>query len=102
MDAVRRGYIYLVSFVSLQAVAWAVIALLRDLLTQDIGWSIQSRALQLAIIVVGLPIYLVHWLWAQRLAGREPAERRATLRHLYLYGRWPASLAFCRQRQWPA
>jgi len=86
MDAVRRGYIYLVSFVSLQAVAWAVIALLRDLLAQGIGWSIQSRALQLALIVVGLPIYLIHWLWAQRLAGREPAERRATLRHLYLYG----------------
>jgi hypothetical protein len=86
MDAVRRTYVYLVSLVSLQAVAWAVIALLRDLLARGIGWSIEDRALQLAIIVVGLPIYLVHWLWAQRLAGREPAERRATLRHLYLYG----------------
>jgi hypothetical protein len=86
MDAVRRVYIYLVSLVSLQAVAWAVIGLLRDLLARGIGWSIEDKALQLAIIVVGLPIYLVHWLWAQRLARRDPAERRATLRHLYLYG----------------
>jgi len=86
MDAVRRSYVYLVSLVSMQVVVWAVIALLRDLLTRGTGWSIESRALQLALIVVGLPIYLIHWLWAQRLAGRDPAEQRATMRHLYLYG----------------
>jgi Domain of unknown function (DUF5671)/Domain of unknown function (DUF3842) len=85
MDVIRRVYIYLVSLVSLQAVAWAVIALLRDLFLRGRGWPIDDTAYKLAFIVVGLPIYLVHWLWAQRLAGREPAERRATLRGLYLY-----------------
>jgi hypothetical protein len=86
MSNVRRAYIFLACIASLESVAWAVISLLRDLLTPGKYTSLESTALQIAIIVVGLPIFLVHWLWAQRLAGREPEERGAVLRRLYLYG----------------
>lgn len=86
MSNVRRGYIYLACIASLEAVTWAVISLLRNLLAPGQYTSLESTALQIAAIIVSLPIFLVHWLWAQRLAGRDPEERGATLRRLYLYG----------------
>jgi hypothetical protein len=86
MSNVRRGYIYLACIASLEAVAWAVISLLRNLLAPGKYTSLEDTALQIAVIVVGLPLFLVHWLWAQRLARRDAEEREAILRHLYLYG----------------
>jgi hypothetical protein len=86
MSNVRRAYIYLACIASLEAVAWAVISLLRNLLASGSTTSLENTALQIATIVVGLPVFVVHWLWAQRLAGREREERGAVLRRLYLYG----------------
>jgi hypothetical protein len=86
MEAVRRAYIYLACLASLQAVAWAVIGLLRDLIAPDRFRSLETTAFELAVVVVGLPIFVAHWLWAQRLAARETEEREAVLRRLYLYG----------------
>jgi hypothetical protein len=85
MNAARRWYIYLVCAISLQAVTWAVVALLRNLLAQG-GGGVASIAFQIATILIALPIFLVHWLWAQRLAVREVSEREAGLRGLYHYG----------------
>jgi hypothetical protein len=42
-----------------------------------------------AAALIGLPVWLVHWSWAQRLASRSTDERASVLRRLYLY----ASLA---------
>jgi hypothetical protein len=93
MGKVRRGYIYIVSFVGLQSVAWAVISLLRDLLVPGKYTSVGSMAWQIALIIIGLPIYVVHWLWAQRLARREPEERESVLRRLYTYGAMGVAVA---------
>jgi len=86
MGNVRRAYIYVACIASLEAFAWAIISLLRNLLAPGRYSSLEGIALQIAIIVVSLPIFLVHWLWAQRLARREVEERGAVLRRLYLYG----------------
>jgi len=91
MGAVRRAYIYIACIASLEAVAWAVISLLRDLLAPGKVTSLESTALQIASSSLALPIFLVHWLWALRLAAREAEERGAILRRLYLYGPWPLS-----------
>jgi hypothetical protein len=69
MSTVRRWYIYLVSAVSLQAVAWAIIVLLRNLLITRLNPPSTLIAFPIAVILVGLPIFLAHWLWGQRLAG---------------------------------
>lgn len=92
MFTVRRWYIFLVNAVSLQAVTWAIIALLRNLLTVRTGAPVQSTAFQIAIIIIGLPVFLIHWLWAQKLAAGDVEESRATLRRLYLYGSMAAFL----------
>ena len=92
MVTVRRWYILLVCAVSLQSMSWAVIALLRNLLTLGREAPTASIAFQIAVIVIGLPIFLAHWLWAQRLAGRESDERESALRRFYLYATLAAFL----------
>jgi hypothetical protein len=82
MASTRRWYIYLVCAISLQSVTWAIITLLRNLFGTFSGVSI---AFKIAVILVGMPLFLVHWLWAQRLAGRDLDERGNPLRRLYLY-----------------
>ncbi len=86
MSSIRRAYIYVTCAVSLHAVAWALITLLRDLFIRGSSRDVGVLALQIAILVVGLPLFLAHWLWAQRLAVREEGERESVLRRLYLYG----------------
>ncbi len=85
MIAIRRGYVFLACAITLQASTWAVIYLLRNLVTRaDIADS-TSIAFQIAVIVVTLPIFVAHWVWAERLAARDRDERGSTLRRLYLY-----------------
>lgn len=86
MATVRRWYIFLVCAISLHSVTWAVIALLRNLFISGSDAPVAVIAFEIAVIVIGLPIFLVHWLWAQQLAGRDMDERESALRRLYLYG----------------
>ena len=86
MVTVRRWYVFLVCAVSLQSVTWAAIALFRNLLMLGRAAPVSAIAFQMAVVVIGLPLYLVHWLWAQRLAGHNPDERENAVRRLYLYG----------------
>jgi hypothetical protein len=86
MSSVRRWYIYLVTAISLQAVAWAIIALLRNLVLSRLNPPPTAIAFEIAVILIGLPVFLVHWLWAQRLSAATEEERGATLRRFYLYG----------------
>ena len=92
MSSIRRWYIYLVSAISLQAVAWAIIALLRNLLISRLNPPPTAIAFEIAVVLIGLPVFLAHWLWGQRLAGKAVEERGATLRRFYLYGTMAAFL----------
>ena len=84
MSNARRWYIYLVSAITLQAITWAIIALLRNLLI--FGVNENAVAFQVAVLIIALPVFLIHWLWAQKLTAKENAERGATLRRFFLYG----------------
>ena len=93
MSSIRRWYVYLISAISLQAVTWALISLLRNLLISRLNSPRQSIAFSTAVILTGLPFFVVHWLWAQRLASRATGERAATIRCLYLFGMMAGFLA---------
>lgn len=93
MSAVRRWYVFIVCAVSLQAVTWSVIALLRGVLVPGIHQTPAAAAFRIAVIIVGLPVFLAHWLWQERIARREPAERESRVRYLYLYGMQASFLA---------
>ncbi|NUM47098.1 MAG: hypothetical protein HUU38_20550, partial [Anaerolineales bacterium] len=93
MATVRRIYIYLVSTISLQSMVWALIALLRNFLITRLDPDITALAFQIAVVLVGLPVFLAHWLWGQRLANRELEEQEAALRRFYLYATLAGFLA---------
>ncbi|HSG44868.1 MAG TPA: DUF5671 domain-containing protein [Anaerolineales bacterium] len=86
MKSIRRLYFYLVAFISIEVVLWGLILLLRSMLDDKISGGVDDLAQALALIVVGVPIFLVHWLWTQRASEREEEEKTATLRAVFLYG----------------
>lgn len=94
MQTVRRLYLYLVAAISLLVVIWSVISLARLIVSEGVGpGQITGLATWLAAIIVGLPIFLFHWLMAQRLAAGEPEEQGSVIRCLFLYGLMAAGLA---------
>jgi hypothetical protein len=86
MATVRRWYIFVTATIGLHGLAWALIALLRGVLGTEGQPPVATTAFQIALVLVGLPIWLVHWLWAERLARADADERASALRRLYLYG----------------
>ncbi len=85
MKTVRRLYFYAVAFISVEVMLWGLINLVRSIVDQTVGGQAQALARALALVVVGMPIFLFHWLWAQRLAARDPEERTAGVRAFFLY-----------------
>ena len=86
MKTVRRLYFYAVALISIEVVLWGLINLLRSIVSQTVGGTAEVLARALALTVVGLPIFLFHWLWAQRLAASDEEERSASLRAVFFYG----------------
>ncbi len=88
MKTVRRWYLFLVCAVSLQALAWAVIWLLRGMLLPSLRADAELFSVQIAIIVLGMPIFLWHWSKARGQARPRAEDGRVELGPfpLYLYG----------------
>ena len=86
MKSIRRLYFYLVAFISIEVVLWGLVGLLRSIVDRSISGGEDALAQALALILVGLPFFLFHWLWAQRAAAREEEEQNASLRAVFLYG----------------
>ena len=85
MKSIRRLYFYLVAFISIEVVLWGLVGLLRSIVDDTISGGADALAQALALILVGVPIFLIHWLWAQRVSVRDPEEKSATLRAVFLY-----------------
>lgn len=87
MKTIRRLYFYAVAMISIEVVLWGMIGLLRSIFsTEDIVNSASSLAQALALILVGVPIFLIHWLWAQRVSTQDEEEKSAAIRAVFLYG----------------
>jgi len=92
MQTLRRLYVYAVVFVSLETVLWGAIGLVRSFVG---GRSVGGNSLlaqALSLILVGIPVFLLHWWLAQRSALSQPGERSARLRAIFLYGALLATL----------
>jgi hypothetical protein len=86
MKSIRRLYFYLVAFISIEVVVWGLVSLLRSMVNDTISGGADALAQALALILVGVPIFLVHWLWAQRVSSRDEEEKTASIRAVFLYG----------------
>ena len=85
MRTIRRLYFYLVALISIEIVLWGLVSLLRSIVDQTISGGADALAQALALILVGVPIFLVHWLWAQRASARDEEEKTATIRAAFFY-----------------
>src|SRR5512138_2959016 len=86
MKSIRRLYFYLVAFISVEVVVWGLVGLLRSIVDRRISGGADALAQALALILVGVPIFLIHWLWAQGVSGRDDEEKTASIRAVFLYG----------------
>ena len=94
MQTVRRLYVYLLSGITLGFLVFGLITLVETGLGAlgvaggGIGGRREQLSLAAALIGVGLPVWAIHWWFAER--GLDPArpgaedERRSTVRALYL------------------
>lgn len=87
MKTIRRLYFYAVAFISIEVVLWGAIGLLRSIFhAREVAGSASTLAQALSLILVGVPIFLFHWLWAQRASAKDDEERSSTVRAVFLYG----------------
>jgi hypothetical protein len=86
MQTVRRLYFYAVAIVSLEVVIWGAIGLAQTLFNRgDLGHPVNQLASSLSLILVGVPVFLIHWGAAQRDALRDPEERTSRIRAVFFY-----------------
>ncbi|MBX3036431.1 MAG: hypothetical protein KF758_05925 [Anaerolineales bacterium] len=93
MKTIRRLYFYAIAFISVEVVLWGIIGLLRSIVNQnEITSGTTSLAQALSLILVGVPIFLFHWLWAQNNSKKDDEENSASVRAIFLYGMLLATL----------
>jgi len=86
MRSIRRLYFYLVALISLEVVIWGLINLLRTTFSSGLTFpGADTLAQGLALILVGVPIFALHWTWVQNASAKDPEEHSAILRALFLY-----------------
>ncbi len=87
MKTIRRLYFYAVAAISIEVVLWGIITLLRSIFNANkIIEGTSTLAQALSLILVGVPIFLIHWLWAQRVSAKDDEEKTAGVRAIFLYG----------------
>ena len=86
MRTIRRLYFYAVALISVEVVVWGLIGLLRSIFSSELVDTADVLAQALALVLVGVPIFLFHWIWTQRTAAKEEEERIASLRAIFFYG----------------
>lgn len=87
MKTIRRLYFYAVAFISIEVVLWGMIGLLRSIVDPlEIADGVSTLAQALSLILVGIPIFLIHWIWAQNVSAKDEEENSASVRAVFLYG----------------
>jgi len=86
MRTIRRLYFYAVAFITIEVVLWGLIGLLRSILSTQISAGADALARALSLTLVGVPIFALHWTWAQRASASDEEEHTASLRAIFLYG----------------
>ncbi|MFZ5808449.1 MAG: DUF5671 domain-containing protein [Chloroflexota bacterium] len=91
MQTIRRIYFYAVALVSVETIVWGLIGLLRSVASpQIVGGAVERLAAPLAFVLVGLPVFYLHWRAVQRSASVSAEEATTWERAVFFY----AVLAF--------
>jgi hypothetical protein len=85
MSTVRRLYFYGLSLISALVVVWGIIGLLRTIFSSGLIGGSSLLATGLSLVLVGVPIFFLHWRAAQKDALSDPVERASRIRAMFLY-----------------
>ncbi len=85
MSTVRRLYFYALALISAEVVIWGVIRLLRAVVSSGFVGEGSLLATALSLVLVGTPIFLLHWRVVQRDALADAEERANRIRAFFLY-----------------
>lgn len=85
MKIIRRLYFYAVAFISMEVVLWGLIGLARSIFSDSVGGGVDQLAQALALILVGVPVFGIHWWAAQRSAKKDAGEHESGVRAFFLY-----------------
>jgi hypothetical protein len=83
MKNAKRWYIYFTSGISLHVFVWGLIGLLR--LSTSTIIQTTDIAFQFSIIIISLPVFIVHYRWAKKLADEYREEISSEIRSLFHY-----------------
>ncbi len=93
MRTIRRLYFYAVAFITFEVILWGLLGLLRSIFsTSQISAGGDALAQTLSLIFVGVPIFGLHWQWAQRASATDEEEHTSSLRAIFLYSALLATL----------
>ena len=84
MKTIRRLYFYAIAYISMEVVLWGLIGLARSLFSNAVGGA-ADLAQALALILVGVPVFGIHWRVSQRNAQSDAEERASGVRAFFLY-----------------
>ncbi len=95
----RRFYFYSISFIALMLLVSGVLTVLMSLLDELFGEPVIRGATTrvatgLALTIVGMPLWGIHWRFVQNRVAAHPSEQRSILRKLYLYVSTGVALGF--------
>ena len=85
MKTIQRIYLYAVSLISMEVVLWGMIGLARSIFSDSSSGGVSQLSQALALILVGVPVFGIHWWAAQRSANQDEEERSSGVRALFLY-----------------
>src|SRR5690606_14161463 len=92
MSTVRRLYFYALTLISIEVVIWGAVNLLRTIVSRGLVGGGSLLATGLSLVLVGTPIFLLHWRAAQKDAREEAEEQASRIRAVFLYAVLAAAL----------
>ncbi|MBT7070875.1 MAG: hypothetical protein HN855_14700 [Anaerolineae bacterium] len=85
MKKIRRIYVYLVAFISMEVLLWGLIGLARSIFSDTVGGGVDALAQALALVLVGALVFGFHWWLAQRSITDNAEEHASAIRAFFLY-----------------
>ena len=92
MSTVRRLYFYALTLISIEVVIWGAVNLLRTIASRGLIGGGSLLATGLSLVLVGTPIFILHWRAAQKDAREAVEEQASRIRAVFLYAVLAAAL----------
>jgi hypothetical protein len=86
MKTIRRIYFYLLTFIGLQLIVWGLFTLLSGIWSSADYIGLKDvLPTGLSLVLIGLPVFMIHFRVIQNDAASDPEEDNSLVRAIFLY-----------------